>query len=962
MVSPTVKLNTANRLNRMSSHSAGVVPSHTFVPIESLTASPTSSTGSASVLEWNSNSDSELFQLSSPATLTASPSPQNSGAAMHFSLPSLVIEEDERHPKARDEVFLVQWEDESFNTVQPPALSPPTPNLGDVTNGSITTTDTVDDLETPQNEDPVDKLCDDMVQWFIKSESSEDHNRRIASLFAGQGPFISNAPSQDTPAVASESAPQPVVFDMALNYLTTPIAAVGPHPPQIQSPLVSCSLFQAPISSPSSPQSIPVVRSPKISPPSPPPVVIVSNSSPSTSPPSPAPYLDKGKAPAVQRNKMSIAEYFKRKAAEKEAAASSPRKVLAPVPVPMSVSLSAVTPVIYRPESVNSDLSYCTEPRARSPPVPVKVPETKDNTKKPPVIRIASSPLDTSRYLTPEPFCPPSSRIPPSHEFNTLQPPLIWVAPPDSEQTLSASYQRSPNDLLNHPTLYRSPIVPSRSSDTQAWYRDPTLSKLPVPSWPIMRRETEGNWHSPSSPVGMGANMTPRVAFVPPTVSPPSTRTNSPSVNIARVPRHSYAAPRDVPSYNSSMSGQEGGRTSVENSFINRPLSLSSRSEVDSSRSPSPPTILPFVPPVPTWASRVSYPYAPANGGVETPQTASWLNYVKMQSNKSVDVNPSNLRTFNFSNLDGPSDSSASIPAWLKNTSTWQPPTSTPRVKTPLPSTHKSDATPQFALQSDVNNVNAGNAQESYAEAFPSTWSQWGNPKNVHTHATYDSVLNAGTYSGPMPARPSVISHGRVTSAYPTHNSVPTPWTGSRIPLGLPPISSYTYGYQGSPFVPVENTSSGPFPGPALATDPCSHGQYTGSTLPRDRKLQAPAPFSPWACQIDPPQRRLRFAPTPTAPSSYKPTPVATTPLHPIPPHTFMPASQSYGGTTYVPQCHSPPSPPWSPLPQTQPSAYNGSGATASVTNSNFGYRSHKQFSFVDATVIFRVSRFLYRI
>jgi hypothetical protein len=66
--------------------------SHTFVSVETLTHSPSSSTGSASVLDWNSNSDGEVLEWPfsappTPPTLTAPSSLPVSPSSNTFNAP-----------------------------------------------------------------------------------------------------------------------------------------------------------------------------------------------------------------------------------------------------------------------------------------------------------------------------------------------------------------------------------------------------------------------------------------------------------------------------------------------------------------------------------------------------------------------------------------------------------------------------------------------------------------------------------------------------------------------------------------------------------------------------------------------------------------------------------------------------------------------------------------------------------
>ncbi|KAF8190885.1 hypothetical protein BJ912DRAFT_316089 [Pholiota molesta] len=91
----------------------GLMPTnpHVLVPVESLTNSPTSSTGSASVLEWNSNSDSELFQMSSPAsapTLTAQPT---SPTLSPFSTTPSPVGSSRNGGSVVDSQYIIHWPD-----------------------------------------------------------------------------------------------------------------------------------------------------------------------------------------------------------------------------------------------------------------------------------------------------------------------------------------------------------------------------------------------------------------------------------------------------------------------------------------------------------------------------------------------------------------------------------------------------------------------------------------------------------------------------------------------------------------------------------------------------------------------------------------------------------------------------------------------------------------------------------
>lgn len=97
--------------------------SHTLVSVDTLTNSPSSSTGSASVLDWNSNSDGEVLEWPfsappTPPTLTAPSSPpissssntlntlvESNGGHLVQSRPSFDAPEQENTPELRNSVL-----------------------------------------------------------------------------------------------------------------------------------------------------------------------------------------------------------------------------------------------------------------------------------------------------------------------------------------------------------------------------------------------------------------------------------------------------------------------------------------------------------------------------------------------------------------------------------------------------------------------------------------------------------------------------------------------------------------------------------------------------------------------------------------------------------------------------------------------------------------------------------------
>lgn len=89
----------------------GLIPAnpHALVPVESLTDSPVSSTSSAYVLEWNSNSDSEVFQLSSPPSVPALTVEPTSPSFSPFSSSPSPSGSPAHEPPAVDSSLDMQW-------------------------------------------------------------------------------------------------------------------------------------------------------------------------------------------------------------------------------------------------------------------------------------------------------------------------------------------------------------------------------------------------------------------------------------------------------------------------------------------------------------------------------------------------------------------------------------------------------------------------------------------------------------------------------------------------------------------------------------------------------------------------------------------------------------------------------------------------------------------------------------
>jgi len=187
---------------------------HSFIPTASYMSSPTSSTGSASILDWNSNSDGgEIFRLSPPigaASMgglqrhaSSGPGPViydfNSIPSSPSSLGQSNVEEPhETAPQSSDprlgtvtaldsDPFLAQWEitamPDPFSGLMPPA--PVSDDIADAVAGTLPVLSTEADVERPAPVDdrtPLSVLAErlslqDMVkEWNAGVRQEEDSN------------------------------------------------------------------------------------------------------------------------------------------------------------------------------------------------------------------------------------------------------------------------------------------------------------------------------------------------------------------------------------------------------------------------------------------------------------------------------------------------------------------------------------------------------------------------------------------------------------------------------------------------------------------------------------------------------------------------------------------------------------------------------------------------------------------
>lgn len=195
--------------------------SHSFVPIESLSSSPRSSAGSASVLDWNSNSDGDVFHLSPPTRAAGIPSQQLQSSSRigpviydFSSIPSspssLGISTVDDHHEATsqsqdirrgtvtalsNDPFLTQWEITSTSPPPPDpftGLMPPAP-VSDEVAGAVaiamadsTTVEEETDAPVDSYQNPlsahVERLSlEDMVhEW--NAAVQQEQNERVGAV------------------------------------------------------------------------------------------------------------------------------------------------------------------------------------------------------------------------------------------------------------------------------------------------------------------------------------------------------------------------------------------------------------------------------------------------------------------------------------------------------------------------------------------------------------------------------------------------------------------------------------------------------------------------------------------------------------------------------------------------------------------------------------------------------------
>ncbi|KAF8957337.1 hypothetical protein BDZ97DRAFT_112010 [Flammula alnicola] len=209
-------------------------PAHTFVPIESLSNSPTSSAGSASVLEWNSNSDSELFQFSPPAsapTLTAPLSPQVSPVRAH-SPPIL--------SSHSDEPFAIDWGSLSLEG----DLERPAPTPAD---NSVTTT-AVDDIPAlNQHPGELDALIERMcLHDTVNKWQAETHS---ASAAEDSKQEQSPSPKSPSPTATQDTSTASTILAYRYTEVESSTSTMAATPPPGQSSPARISLFRSPSSS-----------------------------------------------------------------------------------------------------------------------------------------------------------------------------------------------------------------------------------------------------------------------------------------------------------------------------------------------------------------------------------------------------------------------------------------------------------------------------------------------------------------------------------------------------------------------------------------------------------------------------------------------------------------------------------------------------------------------------------------
>ncbi|PPQ88994.1 hypothetical protein CVT25_005093 [Psilocybe cyanescens] len=909
MVSPTVKLN-----NRPTFSSKQATPSYVLVPVESLANSPTSSTGSASILDWNSNSDGELLQLSSPATLTATPSPPALSPSIVFSLP---LADDSRleTPSSSSDLedpFLAQWEmtPEQYTPFFDGLMAPAPICRGD--SGVV-----VDDSTAPV--DPVPLAHDPEA---VKSISQlqprywEDFDRiKEECLFLSDGMHSPQADGgvDDSPnSTASCTNPDTSMTST------------------IRIPYLPGSSFSASMATTTKARNA-IVTDTDPTPPTP--VMEVAHNTITINMPSvmpPVPSTSTPPEPAKEDENaeaISIGEYLQRKAMSAEE--SAPR-----------ATTPHVEEIPSRPASTNSGLSYFTQPNS---PVIANVEASTDGADDDDDSRNghgSDSDAEGSIESTPSSPTPVKVTTPPDNISLTWRPAQI-VAIPALEPSQRPSCM---DDLLSRSTNNKSPSQ-----------RNSQITSLPGLFWRLP--SPTGSYQDPQS-----APSSPRYSPVQEFSAPASvcsSRASSPRAPI--LPSVNYAI-RSAPIYGMAKGAGARARYSLSPEFPRRNLAGFPN---HTARSPE-------------------FPRRTLDSDV--PNISSLLNSVKISSQPEEDTpmaisRPLPRSAFSSSpasfqqEQELPKSPAPNIPQWLVNaakcsqfsgatTSTAQ------KLRPPLPPVpvSKYDATPQFALRSDLVTRSPDNEPEYFAEALPSSWSTHlqGTPppppfspqSNVEDNAWHSPAMSLDTplQSAPADTLPTVtpfVHLGPYTYGNGWNWPYRDPALSTNVPMTnpslvpRPPPHFYSPQQQRTPF-------HGHISAPA-------HAQYTGSTLPRDRKL--PAPSSPnW----DPPPRRLRFAPLPSSSGPYRlgvglgegPASAVSpyTPMPPMPPAAFY--NNSYIYQTPLP--HPPVIPQIFPNPPS--TNVNATPAMSMSVFSNNTHPSSKKYWFADATVVFRVEDCLYRV
>ncbi|KAH9485700.1 hypothetical protein JR316_0002612 [Psilocybe cubensis] len=867
-------------------------PSHMLVPIDTLTSSPTSSTGSASILDWNSNSDGELLQLSSPGTLTATPSPPPGtlSPSIVFSLP---LADDSRleTPSDLEDPFLEQWEMTApfFNEE---AGAAPIIRRGD--SGAVADDD---------NTAPVDSEAVKPINSILPQPWEQLFRIRTAL----ESLSFSSSDGNHSPRFVDddgESAPTPSYTNPDSSIAST---IIMPHLPD--------SLGSASMATTTKTRNGGVIETPSI-PHSP--VIEVAHptvpnhnissamsSDPSTTTPAVALSTEE-----VEPEAISIGEYLQRKALSADDLA-----IRAPSP--------GVEPST-RPSSTNSGLSYFSQPispviqSVHASTVEVNQGNDQNHSNHADAEEVAqSSPRTTERAATPT-----------EHSILSWKPAQVS---PISERG-QMPYHCVNNLLCRLTREENAPMVHSNRP----------------PVWPPSPPLLYPNSPNDDLPAKLSPRNSPTEGSAPASVSssPASTRRAPilPSVNYAI---RSAPIPRV-----SKPSISRGSRFSLSPEFPRHTMPdfeiLSVQSEQNPMRSQS------------EMSDIISSFRNSVNISAPHEEHGSPVGVSRPLPRSAFSASPESFHQ----ELEVPQSPVSSIPQWLADSSrsshfraseTTPATNHVPRSRPPLPpvpvSKVETEPTPQFALRSDLAR-SPQTQHEYFAEAMPSGWGvrilPTPPPPPFSPQITVDEAVwhspatSADTpISPPPPALPSVTSYmpsGTNDWQWPSTN----PPLNNPAPPPRPPPVFCSPTWQRTPFQGGQGSSA----------------QYTGSTLPRDRKL--PAPASPnWEL----PPRRLRFAPLPTPSQGagrvglgIGPTPVAVS-------FGTLPSSNFYSNPSYIyhgPYAHSPVIPqlyPNPPLPNVNPQP-----AIPLNVFSNNTYPSSKKYWFSDATVVFRVEDCLYRV